>query len=133
MRVFLGGTCNGSLWRLEAAQRLDNIGIGYFDPVVDNWGEVARQRELLEREECDFCLYVITPKMTGVYAVAEVVDDSNKRPEKTLFVVLGHDEDVEFTEAQRRSLDAVKSLVAANGGHVFDDLESVAKFVGECR
>ena len=40
------------------------------------------EEEIKQRAECDFCLYVITPKMTGVYSIAEVVDDSNKRPEQ---------------------------------------------------
>lgn len=71
--------------------------------------------------------------MIGVYAIAEVADDSNKRPEKTLFVVLNQDDGAEFTESARRSLAAVKRLVAANGGRVFDDLASVAKFVSERR
>ena len=28
--------------------------------------------------------------MTGVYSVAEVIDDSNKRPEKTIFCYLAY-------------------------------------------
>ena len=50
------------------------------------------EEELKQREECDFVLYVITPKMTGVYSIAEVVDDSNKRREKTLFYFMEKDE-----------------------------------------
>lgn len=33
MRVFLGGTCNESLWRNALQTFLDDYGIGYFNPV----------------------------------------------------------------------------------------------------
>lgn len=34
--------------------------------------------------------------MTGVYSIAEVVDDSNKRPEKTIFTILKEYDDTKF-------------------------------------
>ena len=87
-KVFLGGTCNESTWRDKLIKMLE---IDYFNPVVDDWTEECYQEELRQREICDYCLYVITPRMTGVYSIAEVVDDSNKRPEKTIFCILNHD------------------------------------------
>jgi len=83
LKVFLGGTCNNSNWRNILIQDLK---IEYFDPVVDDWTFEFQKEELKQRELCDVCLYVITPKMTGVYSIAEVVDDSNKRPEKHYYV-----------------------------------------------
>lgn len=100
----------------------------YFDPVVDDWNEEAQERELQERESCGVCLYVLTPKMSGVYSVAEVVDDSNKRPEKTVFCVLSVDDGLTFTPEQEKSLGQVRRLVAENGARVFDDLEQVAEY-----
>ena len=35
-KVFLGGTCNDSLWREELIKKLE---IDYFNPVVDDWTE----------------------------------------------------------------------------------------------
>ena len=87
-KVFLGGTCNESKWRDKLIPMLN---IAYFNPVVDDWNEECYQRELKEREVCDYCLYVITPLMSGTYSIAEVVDDSNKRPDKTIFCVLRKD------------------------------------------
>ena len=84
-RVFLGGTCNDSPWRAELVPLLT---IDSFNPVVEDWTEECMAEEIRQRESCDFVLYVITPKMTGVYSIAEVVDDSNKRPEKTVFCFL---------------------------------------------
>ena len=111
--VFLGGTCNKSTWRNKLIRKLK---IRYFNPVVDDWNSEARARELSVRQRCDICLYVLTPLMTEVYAVAEVVDDSNKRPEKTVFSFLYRDNGKRLTQGQCRSLNAVGELVRRNGG-----------------
>ena len=130
-KVFLGGTCNNSTWRDTIIQKLK---IKYFNPVVDDWTEEAYEEELVQRELCDFCLYVISPLMTGVYSIAEVVDDSNKRPEKTIFCVIEEDrqpdsEWVQFTQGQLKSLGQVKKMVEDNGANVYDTLEEVAEFL----
>ena len=126
-KVFLGGTCNGSKWREKIKPALK---INYYDPVCcGEWTDEAYKRELYERETADFVLYVITPKMTGFYSIAEVADDSNKRPEKTLFCYLSVDEDREFEKAQLKSLSATAKLVKNNGGRVFDDLTEIANFL----
>ena len=128
-KVFLGGTCNGSDWREKAEKIFDSAGIGYYNPVVEDWTPECQEEELKQREECDFCLYVITPKMTGVYSIAEVVDDSNKRPEKTIFVVIDADGDECFTKGQRRSLEAVALLVEGNSGQFLNTLGDVSKYI----
>ena len=87
------------------------------------------EEELKQRETCDICLYVITPKMTGVYSIAEVVDDSNKRPEKTVFVGLREDGDLKFNKGQWKSLGAVAKMVKTNGAMVFDNLKSAAIYM----
>jgi hypothetical protein len=126
MKVFLGGTCNGSTWREQLKPLLT---VDAFDPVVSEWNETAYQRELHEREHCDLCLYVLTPRMTGAYAVAEVVDDSNKRPRKTVACVLNEDGEDGFTVHQRKSLDKVLQLIANNGATVLPSLPAVAAYV----
>lgn len=125
-RVFLGGTCNESPWRKRMMVYLHDAGMDCFNPVVDDWNDSAMVNELREREECDFCLYGITPKMTGTYSIAEVVDDSNKRPEKTVLVLMRDDGKERFTEGQWKSLNAVARMVKHNGGRVFDSLKHAA-------
>jgi len=126
MKVFLGGTCNESEWRSDLIEMLE---IDYFNPVVDDWTPECMEEEIKQRNECDFVLYVITPKMTGVYSIAEVVDDSNKQPQKTLFCVLDEDRGEFFTEGQRRSLGAVSKMVKTNGGKTFISLYSVSEYL----
>jgi len=125
-KVFLGGTCNESLWREELIPQLK---INYFNPVVKDWTPECMEEEIKQRQECDFCLYVITPRMTGVYSIAEVVDDSNKRPEKTVFCFLSKDEDRIFDLGQIKSLTQVGKMVASNGGKWLNSLEEIAEYL----
>lgn len=135
-KVFLGGTCNNSLWRESLIEILD---IDYFNPVVEDWTEECYQEELRQRGICDYCLYVITPKMTGTYSIAEVVDDSNKRPGKTILCVLEKDypnkskgdtwDSVTFDEGSLKSLDRVGRMVEGNGGKYFKSLFEVAEYL----
>ena len=127
-KVFLGGTCNNSTWRDKLIPLLK---IDYFNPVVDDWTPECQDEEIRQRESCDYCLYTITPKMTGVYSIAEVVDDSNKRPEKTILCVLDEDDENIFSETQIKSLKQVKEMVKNNGANVFDSLEDIASFLNK--
>jgi len=125
-KVFLGGTCNDSTWREKLITKLQ---IEYFNPVVDDWTEDDYQEELKQRKSCDFCLYVITPMMTGTYSIAEVIDDSNKRPEKTIFAFLEDDDSKKFDKDQIKSLDKVGVMVKDNGGKYFKSLDEVSVYL----
>ena len=122
MKVFLGGTCSGYRWR---DQLIPMLKCDYYNPIVKNWSETDRLREVRERETSDFVLYVITSGMKGVYSIAEIVDDSNKRPEKTIVCVL-------YDGIERKmahSLNAVINLVKSNGATVCETLEEVAQIL----
>lgn len=125
-KVFLGGTCNGSKWRDELIPKLQ---IDFFQPQSDDWTLQMMEEEIRQREICDFCLYLITPKMTGFYSVAEVVDDSNKRPDKTIFSFLNEDEDKTFSEHQLKSLAQTGRMVKKNGAKYFENLEAIAEYL----
>jgi len=134
-KVYLGGTCNNSKWREDLIKMLK---IDYFNPVVPDWTAECMEEEIKQRGLCDYCLYVITPNMTGVYSIAEVIDDSNKRPEKTIFCVLKkdskeYDEEATkgFSEEQIRSLGNVGKIVKKNGGIFFMSLEDVANYLNK--
>lgn len=122
-KVFLGGTCNGSTWRDKLIPLLK---IDYFNPVVEKWTEECQLEEIKQRQECDFVLYVITSEMSGFYAIAEAIDDSNKRPEKTLFCILEIDN---YTTQQRVSLLAISALIGINGGMILNSLDEIATFL----
>lgn len=126
MKAFLGGTCNESTWRDRLIEMLE---IDYFNPVVKDWTPECMEEELRQRGECDFCVYVITQKMTGVYSIAEAIDDSNKKPYNTIFCFLVEDDVFRFTEGQIKSLTQVGKMVRNNGAWWFESLEKIAEFL----
>ncbi len=132
MNVFLGGTCNKSQWR---EQLIPLLKIEYFNPVLDgSWTTAAMEEEIKQRATCDFVLYVLTPRMNGFYSIAEVVDDSNKRPQKTVFLVLEEDfnddgEPIGFNAFQLKSFRAIERMVSENGAFVAKTLEGVAVYL----
>lgn len=125
-KVFLGGTCNGSLWRDFVIPKLK---IDYFNPVVDDWNSTAHQKELYEREHCDYCLYVITPRLNGFYSIAELIDDSNKRPQKTLFLFVESEGKQSFDQHQVETLNAISKMVQTNGAKYFESFQTLIKFL----
>lgn len=119
MKVFLGGTCSGYKWRDKLIPMLK---CDYYNPIVKNWSEEDRLREVHERETADYVLYVITSGMKGVYSIAEIIDDSNKRPQKTLVCVLYDG----IEKQMAHSLNAVLNLAKSNGATICESLEEVA-------
>ncbi len=122
MKVFLGGTCSGYNWRRDLIKM---IKCDYYNPLVKNWSEKDRLIEVNERETSDIILYVITTGIQGVYSIAEVVDDSNKRPDKVIFCVL----DNGFNEKMKHSLHATMNLVKSNGVYVCNSLTEAANYI----
>ncbi len=130
MKVFLGGTVNKSTWREYIMPRLE---IDYFNPVVEDWNEQAYQRELYEKKTCEFCLFVLTPKMTGYFSIAEVVDEAYKRPDRTILCYLTQDEDDFFDEAQKESLELLYKIVESNGAIYLKTLDDIIKFLNDSK
>lgn len=128
MKVFLGGTCSGWKWR-DKLQLL--LQCDFYNPIVKNWSETDRLREVQERENSDYILYGITNGIKGVYSIAEVVDDSNKRPERTLFLNLFREDEKGYTKQMSHSLKAVENLLRENGVKCFDSIEAVAEFLNK--
>ena len=125
LKVFLGGTCNGSEWRKEIKNYFC-AEVDYFDPVVPDWNEEAQDEERRQRAICNICLYVLTPKMAGFYSIAEVVQDSMKKPERTMLCILDEDGDARWTKQQAYSLQAVSNMVFGNGATTTKGLKEAA-------
>lgn len=130
MRVFLGGTVNDSKWRDIVMPRLD---IDYFNPVVEEWNDQAYERELYERRICDYVLYVLTPKFTGYYAIAEVTDDSFKRPDRTIYCFLEKDQEDVFTPEQKHTFEKLGKLVSKNGAKCLNTLDEIVDFLNSAK
>ena len=96
MKVFLGGTCSGYKWRDALIPMLN---CEYYNPIVKNWSEADRLREVHERETADYVLYVITSGMKGVLkGRGSLVDGSQFHSVKVhLHIVYGFTEDVDHS------------------------------------
>ena len=126
MFVFLGGTCNNSRWRDKIIPLLT---VGWYNPMKENWTQEMYETEVRLRGLAGIVLYTITPKMTGVYSVAEVVSDSHVQPEATVLCILTDDDGEKFDDFRYRSLIASAAIVTRNGGALFFSLESAAQFI----
>jgi len=129
MRVFMGGTCNGSTWRAFLEGALHDVSdINLFNPVVEDWTPACVEAENKVKADPETVnLFVVTAQMTGVYSIAEVVDSVHLKPKKTIFLVL---EDG-FNDGQIRSLNAVKELIHNRGGYVASSLSGLAYYLQE--
>lgn len=124
-KVFLGGTYSSN-WRDKIIPYLK---IDYFNPIVDNWTKENQLKENIEKYKCKYNLFVITPKMEGVYSIAEVTDCSNKNPKNTILTLLKTDENKTFNESQWKSLIATADLIKNNRANVLYSLEETINFL----
>ena len=77
MKIFLGGTCADTTWRDELMPMLDELGLDYFNPVVEDWTPECQAIEEDEKNnKCDIHLYVITKEMIGTYSIAEIINST---------------------------------------------------------
>ena len=125
MKVFLGGTCSTSTWRDTLIPKLR---IDYFDPRVALWSEDAYQEEIKEKSSSNYFLYVITPQMEGFYSIAEIVDESHKYPNQTIYCFLKEDNGTAFSEKQIHSLQAQQKLSTTLNPLVVD-VQPVGKYM----
>jgi hypothetical protein len=127
MKVFLGGTCAESKWREKLIPLLK---CDYFNPVVEDWTPECQENEEREKKICDYHLYVITPKMKGVFSIAEAVNDSKDHAHcKCIFCMIREEDDREWEKSEYKSLCAVSNMVANNGGIIFGSLNDVADYL----
>lgn len=129
-RVFLGGTCNETTWRDELISKID---ISYFNPVVLDWNKDAQANEEREKEICQFHLYVLTPKMTGFFSIAELIDDSNKIKDRTLFCFFESDGHSKFDEFQMKSIKSISKMALKNGAIEFKNLDEIATYLNKLK
>ena len=137
-RIFLGGTCAETTWRDELIKKLRNFNCEWFNPVVKNWTPECQEIEEDEKNnKCNVHLYVITPEMTGVYSIAEIINSCwqaqcyGTTVDKVAFFILG-----DWDKGQIKSFQATLRLcndIAPErfcGGFV-DNMNDVVRIMAE--
>lgn len=107
------------------------LNVDYFNPVVGDWTPECQEREIHERKVCTYTLYVLTPEMTGYYSIAEVIDDSHKKPGNVILCILPEANGLSFDKVQWKSLMAVKQMAIDNGAIWCVDLAEVASYLND--
>lgn len=115
MKVYLGGIGNESNWKEKFKE--------------SSKGTTIELIETGDRKNCDFILYVVTPKMKNVSAIVNVVNDSNHEKARTVFCTLNEEDGEEFTSHQDKSLVATGKMVQLNGGNWFTSIKETVEFI----
>jgi hypothetical protein len=129
MKVFIGGGLGADSDILN--QLKSELKIEHFDPNTLPSDFHSFKIAKAEWESCDYCLYVISPLMKGFDQIVNVVDDSNKRPNKTLYCFLLEDRGNKFTEHQIKSLKAIGEMIMKNGASWFESLPMAIEFLNK--
>ena len=118
LKINLGGTCGNSKWRNELIEKLDKK-IEYRNPIVKNgtwkYNKTIKLKKENDMKECDYLVYVITPKQKGFSSIASAVDYSNKVPKKVIFCILKEYENEKFEGHQLESINYVEDIIKNNG------------------
>ena len=121
--VFLGGTWNNTTWRNEFINLMKEVNpkIRLFNPIVENWTQDCIDLENFVKAHAVYHIYVITPKMTGSYSIAEMIDSVHDKSKKVYIHIMDHDiddngEEVKWDPSVRNSLTAVSNMVVSHGG-----------------
>lgn len=136
MKVYLGGTANGSIWRESL---IPHLKIDYYNPIVNgkpNEGDFYYEKN--EAYDCNYYLYVVTPVMQTGYTIAEAINHSNRFKEKVIFCLLRNDtqrteEDNcishHFSDYEYDTYTRIGEMIKKNGGHFYTSLNDVATFL----
>ena len=86
-----------------------------------------QKKELEEREKCDFNLYVIED--LSLYSIAEVVDDSNKRPKKTFLLFF----ESKFNNKHLKAIQHIEEMVRNNGSYIIKDFNELINYLNNLK
>lgn len=132
MKVYLGGTANGSIWREVL---IPHLKIDYYNPIVN--GKPSENDFYYENNEigkCDYYLYVVTPVMQTGYTIAEAVRRSSYCRGKVIFCLLRNDtqrtegEEVlvhHFSDYEYDTYMRIGEMIKKIGGRFYTSLEDV--------
>ena len=118
LTVFLGGTCDNDMWRQDLIALIESK-VDYYNPQkgIDEWCDADKAKEIEQRKTCDIIFYNIT-QASSIVSIAEAIDDSNKRPERTIVCLTCTDTPMKWA--------AIDEMITNNGAVVVSDLDDAA-------
>lgn len=110
---------------------IPKLGIDYFNPVVEDWTpECQAEEERQKNKECYIHLYVITPRQTGVFSIAEMIE-SACNPEVMTVIYIQYEDGggCMIDKHLKRSLEATAKMAQKHGAFIMNNLNDVATFL----
>lgn len=115
LSVFLGGSCNPTTWRTRLAiPLLDQYGLTYYNPQVEEWYEELVAEETFAKTHARCILMVIDKKTRAIVSMNEAIEymvGKNNINQVVLVVVQDFEQDVENTKSTNDDLAIARSLV----------------------
>ncbi len=134
--IFLGGTTNESTWREKfiSIMKKSCPTIKMFNPIVDNWTPECIELEEFIKDHTEYHVYVITPRMLGVYSIAEMVNSCFIPNKKVFYSILDTDIDDDGTvmywsPEMKNSLAATSNLLLSLGAHKAIDIPDLVNLI----
>lgn len=122
MKIYLRNIGNSTNYRAAIKEKKE----ADFYPEQEGDKEASNDEKL----KCDYFVYIFTPSFNDLFAVAEVIDDAIKYPDKTLFCFFDDEKEGKgFSKHQVKSLKAVAKMVASNKGRTFESIDSLIEAI----
>lgn len=141
--VGLFGTCGDSRWREEIAQPiLEQASVEYFNPVVKDWNEEARLREVDHAANDKVILLVITGETSAIGSLAEsgwLALNARVRGQKLVAVLQNwfapDDANPQDVKQNNKARDLVRKYIKAlpedSNVSVFEDIGEAATYAAK--
>ncbi len=131
--LYLGGTCGNSKWRDELIPLLNEKGITYFNPIVDEWNDEAKRREDDAKKNSHFLLFVITdPKgkdgeHISAYSLVEASIGVCRQTEHTIVCFLVTEDMPKHLQSALKKIQ--KDLQQLEGAKICDSLMGIFQWL----
>ena len=128
--VGLFGTAGESSWREPVMMRLDNEGIAYFNPVVEDWTPECAEKEATHMASDKVILFVVTSETDSFGSLAETgwaARSALEHGQDMILVIERFDGDKKSDAARAREL--VKAHAEKASVEVLDDMDTAVQRV----
>jgi len=124
--VFIAGRGDYGNWRSEIKRLLgDNV----ITAESSGRGLVNAQHDAFEKEHADAIVFVITPSALSTFDLANAVNESNKRPEKTIVCFLSAGNEWMHDPRRYAELSEVRAILESNGARCLNGLAEITELI----
>lgn len=128
-RVYLGGNSSGSSWRTSIKELLN---IDFYDPTLADSSQMQEIDQM--SHDCDFKLFVISPKVDNTESIRQFVNSSKDLSEQqTLLCILEQDDSRFFSGEDLKEMNNLKVMAQNHGVKTYQSLDDVADYLNHTK